>query len=1404
MKPLFRCWCLVGLVILVWSGMVGIGEASWLDPAPAVKKMYGDLLGRAPKDTELEKAVALVYDRKGHLLDVLRSLYRSQEFATRCRDKKFDFVQAAYLGNLGRPADGEGHQHYLDLLASGTLTKEGFVNELANSEEGRTFALRQLYFEILYRDLDEAGRSIYLEKIKGGNLKGVLPQAVEVPVPGDEPEKPARPAAAVTPLNPVAAAAAQARTASLTAAIASEDVALETAAKGRKTQVWVPVFNEAGKQLPEIAKELLGSFERDRVTAKYQQARDIITRGYQEILGRQPDAKGLRHYLSHWVDGRKHLVGIWEELIDCEESKKRKRDEIEIAYLRHLLRSADGGGLDNYRNQHRRGRSMADIRQEIKCSNEGICAAVRRAYWEILNREIDQAGRSNERRLQAKNKPEAYKTICIDLLDSQEAKSLRFFTSQWREVREGQEQLAKDDAANIVSFLSQFDAKLGEEVKKAEAQFKDLERKLPAEFASLTFNLEEAFAGVDLQKMQAAVAKLLAEVQSLGPLLTGEVQKIFVELTGQPAPDFYAAYNLGRPAWEGDKLVGTPTGPVPGVPGGDKPSIGQPALPVPGPTGPVAVLPDRPTPAALPALPGFEVSKIPADLLQKAQQAMAGIEPGPKAAEQLKTALTKLITGHPFFQQLEPQRQERLVGVFQEILRRPPTPDEIKAFLAKLQTGTLTLADLRAELEKTPEFALVSEVLKSGRIIPFKDDEKKKADEENQGANGAIKDNQVKLSDLDGFKTYEFASEVVIAQAVKTEDADGFCITGMAQLPSHGVTVPVKVFAKQHPSLYGYRAHILGFFLAQPWKASSAYKSLPTALKDFVPTLALDKGALLFTTVDAALQIDALPETCRGDFAALVDGTGNKSVRLSQGLNILGHLNLSVGEASKHLGKLLGGGVKSVLVQGHLAKEPEKIYVRANLPAFGKNIFPPALQPGGSSVEFTGKPSVAVQTSLGFTLPENQPVSARVRFEIPVAPSGTLQMVGALDGVWKDAFKISGLTIGNLVLSGKITVPSMAPAFGLAGDFRFGDKVVRIAASIPLTPNLASLGLRGSINLLGLEDLIALAREMGMDIGTLPFPADLMGLKDVDLSIAGQADPTLGIPQGVTCRAKLCLRSDVVAAVDAQVNKDVGVVIKGVARKIELGPIAISGDGPDRKPGTPDDGAVVDILLPPKLKSTGHAYFSGRASIFNVGRDLMIWIDRRGLGFADAFKIFDAFTSKVEVQGETNPRSPNFRVKCEIQADLAGRLARRVDEITGGNTPNFVRSIFKNIFNLRRAGFEGDLARCIKGAVPEFWFEFGVMGAVFDITLALDLSNPENAVQALAGKAAGRVTARVREFVVQYLKAIADFFKNLFSKRKSSVDDIIKRFRNAPNDGRNGRSAWDGEGNRFGSYYDRR
>ncbi|GEM_PF-6591852 len=202
---------------------------------------------------------------------------------------------------------------------------------MRDSEEGRQFRIRQTYMQKLYRDADEGAFEAYLS------------------------EAPAN--------NPI-----------------------ET---GWKRPEKFPAFNA----LPNLSKSLENSYEYGRFWKdSYLNNRSLIASFFETILGRKADKGGLEHFVSKWAVGTMDLSQIYNTMRDSEEFKRRKLDEIEIAYIDCLLRPADAAGLKMYRDQHKGGKSISDIRFDIKSSDEGKKAAVRRLYWRIMHRDADNSG----------------------------------------------------------------------------------------------------------------------------------------------------------------------------------------------------------------------------------------------------------------------------------------------------------------------------------------------------------------------------------------------------------------------------------------------------------------------------------------------------------------------------------------------------------------------------------------------------------------------------------------------------------------------------------------------------------------------------------------------------------------------------------------------------------------------------------------------------------------------------------------------------------------------------------------------------------------------------------------------------------------------------------------------------
>ncbi len=1349
--------CLLLFLFLVFHPFFPAAEGSWLDPTEVIKGFYSDFLNREPKKDELDKHIANLEERKCTLLDILNGIATSKEFADLL--KEVDDIEFSYFEILGRPVDPEGHEHYLKKIREEKWTIDDVRTELRNSDEGLEFAIRQVYMTFLYRDADAPGLSNYL-----GDLKKKFKPFSK---PTGEWKRGAFP----------------------------------------KFQNWDDGY------LKDVRESVEKSLERKRFNRNWLEVRKTLDWMYQLLLARKPDAEGFKHYLRLWSLCERHLVGIHDEMRKSDEFKKRKVEDYVEAYLTYLLRAPTSKELDEAKNRigkasgSTRKNQLENLIRDLKLSDEGRLVAVRRLYWEILNREPtpEELKEHGERLKRIRvNEPSgffsqpkmgfldiqnAYRDIAEDLLRSSEKKGLDSLCAEWKEIRDEQETLWKDLAKGRLDFLSDVDKKFDEEVKEAEKLFDDLKKLAPAEFASMTYILETALQGKDLQDLKDFLTELLKKVEGL-ELLTADVQKLFIEFLGRPAPDFYSALNA-QPAWDS---TDSPVSP-PNVPPGKLPPGVKPPTTIPTPTPTPTPTPKPPT-QGKPSVPGFSIEPVPADA--KLLEPLGKLLCEAKNPGDFKEKLISLIVASQEFKDREPLRKEAVKSLFQELLHRSPEEKELDELVAKLNTGKFLLDDLRAELEKNDEFKKLQELLLTGKIIPFLPEEKTKNVQESKSADESIKDKTLKLIDLEGFKDFDFASEVTVTDVEKTEDENGLCITGKTKVPSMNFVDDVYFFAKRHPSVYGHCVYLVGFFIPEKWEAKGLYGSVSPAMDKFLSMLRFGNGVLIHTSADVVLQLDSLPERLKKEFVPVLENSGYKSFRLSKGRNLVGNLLLDTGGACTHLKKLLPDDEKKLLIQGRLSKKTDELFLRGLLPPFRPSFFPKDCKQVEPSIEFTGKPSVGVKMSMDVTLPENQPMTAKVSFEIPISEKGAIEIAMSLAGEWKEPFKIKGLIVGNLVLTGKITIPEMAPTFGLAGDFQFGTKIVRVAAAIPVTIHMSSIGLLGAINEIGTQDLLMLFQKMGGKAESLPFPSDLLGFKDVEVSFSAKGDPTLKIQEGVCVKGELYIKSGEIANIDAVVSKSRGVIIKGSAKKIKLGPLELTGDGPDRKSGTADDCAIVDIEFP--YSKSAHAFISGKLKIFGISRELKVLIDRRGMGFSFTDKIFDSWKSSVQVQGGVDGKKPDFNVKVEIESNLAKDLEDAVDKITRGHTPGFVKKIFRNLFTLRRAGFEGDLAKTIDGKIPKFWFEFSALGKRFDLTLSLDLSGPKQAVENMAKEAAKKVLSRVGDFVKEYLKAILEFFKKLFGGKKGKIDSIINNYKRAAG-GSKPAPNYRALANKFGEYY---
>ncbi|MGA4555513.1 hypothetical protein [Methylorubrum aminovorans] len=174
-----------------------------------------------------------------------------------------------------------------------------------------------------------------------------------------------------------------------------------------------------GSSLGSGAGIVKSLFTRWRRKARSRKAHQDVVDAYDLILGRAPDAIGLREYTSALLDGRLTVLSLVGTLAaspegqrrrDCSISTEAAGAAVEDAYQLLLGRLADPDGLSTFREQLTSGKStVMDVVRQILLSQEGqrhrdcsisteaAGAAVEDAYQLLLGRLADPDGLSTFR-----------------------------------------------------------------------------------------------------------------------------------------------------------------------------------------------------------------------------------------------------------------------------------------------------------------------------------------------------------------------------------------------------------------------------------------------------------------------------------------------------------------------------------------------------------------------------------------------------------------------------------------------------------------------------------------------------------------------------------------------------------------------------------------------------------------------------------------------------------------------------------------------------------------------------------------------------------------------------------------------------------------------------------------------
>ncbi len=184
---------------------------------------------------------------------------------------------------------------------------------------------------------------------------------------------------------------------------------------------YISIYDKAGNETSENYDTNQYWFEFYGPDEEPSGVEEFVTRCYNIILGREPDASGMKTWLTELNSGRKAASEIIDRFVNSEEFKSKgydNGDAVDILYQAMLGRNADPAGKENWVKKLENGQTLAHVINGFCFSNEfkGLCksyginagfvtipdtsekadekikAFIQRCYRIILDREADSSG----------------------------------------------------------------------------------------------------------------------------------------------------------------------------------------------------------------------------------------------------------------------------------------------------------------------------------------------------------------------------------------------------------------------------------------------------------------------------------------------------------------------------------------------------------------------------------------------------------------------------------------------------------------------------------------------------------------------------------------------------------------------------------------------------------------------------------------------------------------------------------------------------------------------------------------------------------------------------------------------------------------------------------------------------
>lgn len=289
---------------------------------------------------------------------------------------------------------------------------------------------------------------------------------------------------------------------------------------------------------------------------------------------------------------------------------------------------------------------------------------------------------------------------------------------------------------------------------------------------------------------------------------------------------------------------------------------------------------------------------------------------------------------------------------------------------------------------------------------------------------------------------------------------------------------------------------------------------------------------------------------------------------------------------------------------------------------------------------------------------------------MPPAKKDSAVLLGSISGIWESALGIKALDVYDLVLKGEIPTSVNSMVLGLGGRVDIGNVKMAIGAKLPIGYNVAKAAFSGSASRIPFGELLALIfKSSGEKKEKAGIPIEKLALNNVIVSVAAQDDRDLNIKAGLAFAGALEFAGQDLGKVDVRTTHSeqtgvlkplVGFRAIGWVKEIALGPLKITGNGPDGKKGNKDDGVYLDLAY--GTKTSDHFKLSGLLKIFSAEREAQVEITDVSIDVFTREKLFDLYEADLTLKGSVDPRKPEFLARARLTDTFADDAVKHTTE----------------------------------------------------------------------------------------------------------------------------------------------